>query len=164
MTVAYRGALIGASDFDPDTGIAVFPLTGTAPALKRGRVRVKLVSSDFQESKNIDTVGSDLLPNTRSIAVRLEVVAGPAISWVRPGSCVANRQRLVVAASSTARVTKVRVSIDGKRAGAAVKGRAGLWAAVGRRLAPGRHRLDAVVVDAAGRTAAARRIVPVCRS
>jgi hypothetical protein len=125
---------------------------------------MKLVSSDFQESKNIDTVGADLLPNTRSTAVRVQVVAGPAVTWVTPGSCVATRQRLVVAASSIARVKKVRFSIDGKRAGAAVKGRAGLWSALGRRLGPGTHRLEAVVVDAAGRTASARRIVPLCRN
>jgi hypothetical protein len=164
ITVAYHGALVGASEYDPDTGVAVFPLPGAAPALKRGRVRMKLVSSDFQESKNIDTVGADLLPNTRSTAVRVQVVAGPAVTWVTPGSCVATRQRLVVAASSIARVKKVRFSIDGKRAGAAVKGRAGLWSALGRRLGPGTHRLEAVVVDAAGRTASARRIVPLCRN
>jgi hypothetical protein len=165
LTVAYRGTLVGASTYDVDTGIAVFPLPATAPALSRGTVRVKLVASDFQESKNIDTVSQEILPNTRSTAVRLRVVDGPAVSWVTPGPCLAGQQRLVVAASSTVPVAKVRFSVDGLRAGVGgrVKGSPGLWSGRGRRVGTGKHRLEAVVVDAKGRTASARRIVPLCR-
>jgi hypothetical protein len=164
LTISYAGTLVGASDYDAETGVAVFSLPGSAPSLKRGIVHVKLASADFQESKNIDTVGSNLLPNTRTARVRVRVVDGPAVSWVSPGACVASRQRLLVAASSTVRVTRVRLSIDGGRAGTAVKGTGGLWSAGAGRLRPGRHRLEAVAVDAKGRRASARRIVPSCRS
>jgi minor extracellular serine protease Vpr len=162
LSLGYGGVLVGASDYDPDAGIAVFPLPATVTALKKGTMHVRLTSSDYQESKNVDTVGVAIMPNTRSRTVRLRVVDGPAAAWVAPGACVA--RRLVVAASSPRRVTRVRFAIDGKRVAVATKGTAGLWSAtVKRRLAPGRHRLDAVAVDASGSTASARRIVPACR-
>jgi subtilisin family serine protease len=162
LDIGYGGALVGASHYDPDTGVAVFPLPTSVAALKKGTAHVRLVSSDYQESKNIDTVGASIMPNTRSLRVRLDVVEGPALDWVTPASCLA--RRAVVAASSTRRVTQVRFSIDGRRVALVTKATSGLWTAVlRRRPARGSHRLEALVVDAKGRTASARRIVESCR-
>jgi hypothetical protein len=160
LSVGYAGALIGAADYDPETGVAVFPLPATATALKPGSTPVRLVSSDYQESKNIDTTGTAIMPNTRSLRVRLQVVGGPAVNWVAPAGCIA--RRLVVAASSTARVARVRFSIDGRRVAVVTRRKAGLWTATVRPPSRGGHRLDAVVVDAKGRTASSRRIVRAC--
>jgi hypothetical protein len=162
LEIGYGGMLVGASQYDPVTGVAVFPLPASVTALKKGATQVRLVSSDYQESKNIDTVGASIMPNTRSLRVRLHVVDGPAVDWVAPAGCVA--RRLVVAASSTRRVTQVRFSIDGRRIAVVTKAKSGLWtAAVTGRLGSGSHALEAVVVDAKGRTASARRIVASCR-
>jgi hypothetical protein len=161
LSVGYAGTLVGASDYDPATGVALFPLPATVAALKRGIVSLRLVSSDYQEAKNIDTVGTAIMPNTRSLRVKLRVVDGPAVDWVTPGACVA--RRLAVAASSTRPVRSVRFSIDGRRIAIAKRSNRGLWSAtIGRQPARGTHRLEAVVADAKGRTATARRIVRAC--
>jgi len=163
LTLSYRGELIGASDYDPVDGVAVFPLPSSMPALRPGTLRLRLVSSDFQESKNIDSEGANLLPNTRDVFVRLQVVNGPAVNWVAATACVKQRARLLVAASSTARVRSVRISVDNQRAKPATRGRGGLWGTNVADLARGRlHRVTAIVVDAKRRVATTRRIVPLC--
>ena len=58
LTIGYHGVLIGATSYDPVTGIAVFPLPASVPPLKAGTARLRMVSSDFQEAKNVDTVGT----------------------------------------------------------------------------------------------------------
>ena len=75
--------------------------------LAGGTVELRLVASDFQESKNIDTVGPSIMPNTRSTRVRVRVVAGNGRrrgSSLPSGACLAKEQELTVAASSTAQV------------------------------------------------------------
>jgi len=167
VTIGYRRILVGAASYDPLTGIAVIPLPLTAPLLKPGTASIRMVSSDFEEAKNIETVGTSIMPNTRTASATLHVVAGTAVDWLVPaaGACLAKQQRLVVAASSTRQVREVRFSIDGKQAAVVRKGVAGLWGTtVGTAaLRHGRHALVAVAVDRTGRSASERRIVSTCR-
>jgi len=166
LTVGYKGVLVGATSYDPLSGIAVFPLPATVPELRAGTVAFRFVSSDFQEAKNIDTVGPSIMPNTRFAHASVRVVSGTAVDWIAPtGVCLAQKQqRLVVAASSTRHVSRVRFTLDGRQVAVARNGSSGLWAATIQtsKLAGGRHTLAAVATDAKGGTASARRIVRVC--
>ena len=167
VTIGYRGVLVGAISYDPVTGIAVLPLPSTAPLLKPGTARLGMVSSDFQEAKNIDTVGPSIMPNTRTVSTKLHVVAGTAVDWILPaaGGCLAKSQPLVVAASSTRHLTAVRFIVDGKQKAVVRKSAAGLWGTTlsTTALPDGKHTLAAIAVEAGGRSVAEQRIVSVCR-
>jgi hypothetical protein len=115
-----------------------------------------MMSSDFQESKNVDTQGSKIMPNTRTAGASMHVVAGVAVDWL-----LTQCRRLEAAAGSPARVRSVRFDIDGRRVATVRHGVGGIWSA-SVRLARGRHVLVATAVDARGRAAAARRIVGTC--
>ena len=167
LTIGYARALIGAAAYDPSSGIALFPLPRQAPVLKAGKRTLSAEASDFQEAKNVDTLGDELLPNTAFARGPIRVVAGPTVTWLAPEvrECVAARPPLVVLAGSTARVRSVRF-FDGTRAlGTGRTGGAGLYSFTWRRAgaAKGRHTLRAVVTDARGRSAEARLVVRVCR-
>jgi len=167
VTIGYRGVLVGATSYDPLTGIAVIPLPSTAPPLAPGTAQLRMVSSDFQEAKNIDTVGPSIMPNTRTASTKLHVVAGTAVDWLVPaaGACLAKSQRLLVAASSNRRVTSVRFTVDGKQKAVVHRAAAGLWGThvATTALQHGRHTLEAVAVDSSGRSVSERRIVSACR-
>lgn len=156
LTVGYQGVLVGAGTFDRATGTATFALPASVPALRAGTVRVRLMSSDFQEAKNIDTSGRTLMPNTRTVSVRVRVVADTTVSWLR-ASC----RRLTVVAGSPRRVVAVRFAVDGRRVATDRSGRQGVWSR-GVRIARGKHVVVATAVDAKGRTASARRTVGSC--
>jgi hypothetical protein len=162
----YHGVLVGASAYDPVSGIVVFGLPAQAPALKPGRTRGIVFASDFQESKNLNPIGGDFLPNSTFVRARLRVVAGPAVTWLAPDAdgCAAKQERIVVAGSSTARVRRV-VFTDSGRAFATVRKGAGLYAATWRTsgLAPGKHVVAATLIDARGRSASVARRLRVCR-
>jgi hypothetical protein len=163
LAIGYKGALVGAGSFDRATGIAVFSLPASVPALKPGRTTARMRSSDYQEAKNIDTVGPRIMPNTRTAAADLRVVAGPAVDWLVParGRCVQPRQTLVVAASSTSSVASVRFAVDGKRVAVDRRGVQGLWSATVT-ISKGRHHVTATMVDAHGRTASETRSAGTC--
>jgi subtilisin family serine protease len=150
LTLGYRRTLVGASAYDPLTGIAVLPLSSSAPSLKPGIQRARIRAADFQETKNVNTAGTNVFPNTRFANVKLRVVDGPALTWI-----TATCTRLVVAASATTRVR--RVSFTGL--GAARRGPLGLYARTWHGRAA--TTIQADVVDAAGRTARAR--IQACR-
>ena len=167
LTLGYGGTLVGASAYDPDTGIAVFPLPARAAKLEPGTKKVKVQSSDFEEAKNVNTTGTNIMPNTRFANLTLHVVDGPVVTWIRPGAraCVGTTARLMVAAGSPAAVRSVRF-VDGRRTIGRVRkpaaGIAGItWRTKGLRRGP--HAIDAIASDADGRIASARRIVRVCR-
>jgi minor extracellular serine protease Vpr len=167
LVIAYRQALVGAAAYDPGSGLALFPIPQAAPALRPGRTRAIFLASDFQEAKNVDQAGANVLPNTRFQPARVRVVRGPALTWLSPTprTCAARRQGLLVAASATSRIRSVRF-YDGKRGVATVRrGVAGLYSATWRtnRTKKGRHALRAVVLDARGRTLSVRRVLRVCR-
>ena len=167
LVIAYRRVLVGAAAYDPGSGLALFSIPGAAPAFRAGRTPAVFLASDFQEAKNVDQAGANVLPNTRFQPARIRVVRGPALTWLIPASrgCAARRQSLLVAASSSARIRSVRF-YDGKRGVATVRrGVAGLYSATWRtrRAKKGRHALRAVVLDRRGRTLSARHVMRICR-
>jgi subtilisin family serine protease len=164
LTLGYEGMLVAASAYDPLTGVATFRLPQDAPALAAGRLRLRAVASDFQEAKNVDTVGSSVEPNTRTAALALRVVRAAAVDWLAPaaGGCAARPQPLLVAASAPAGIASVRVRLDGRPLAAARRD-GGVWAATWRRPARGRHVLLALARDRDGRVASARLSLPACR-
>jgi minor extracellular serine protease Vpr len=167
LVFGYHGALVGASAYDPITGLVAFGLPSDSPTLEPGKVPANFFGSDYQEAKNVNIVGNDIYPNSTFHDTTLKVVDGPAVTWLEPDArtCAAKREGLMVAASSTARVRRV-VFRDGRRTIASRPGNAsGLytaaWSNAGARKGP--HRLSATVVDITGRHAAAARRVSVCR-
>ncbi len=167
LVIGYRRVLIGAAAYDPVTGLALFPLPRQAPKLATGTVRAVIASSDFEEAKNVNTTGSNIMPNTRFKEVRIKVVSGPALSWIlpEPDACVARQQRLVVSVSATRKLRSVRF-VDGARTIGLDRGAGGGLAAITwttKSARPGRHALEAVATDASGRSVSARRVVRVCR-
>ena len=168
LVISYRGTLVGASAYDAASGIAIFGLPKSAPALKRGRTNLRLRASDYQEAKNVETLGYDIYPNTSFAQTNLRVVDGPAVTWLLPFSqdCLLKpTDALTVTASSTSKVRRVEFRVDGKLSKTVRRGRAGIytthWGTGG--LAKGRHVLTATVFDAAGRSASAKRTVRSCR-
>ncbi len=166
LTVGFHGILVGAESYDPESGVAVFPLPASVPALSGGSLKLRFVASDFQEAKNIDTVGPSIMPNTRTASARLTVVAGTAVDWILPmaGRCLKPGARLVVAASSTRRLAHVRFVLDRRQVGDARHGTDGLWGVSlpVSKLAAGKHTLVAAATDGNGRLTSVTRIVRAC--
>ena len=166
LALAYGRVAVGAAAYDPLSGLAVFPIPTQAPRLTATQT-VTLISSDYQESKNVNTSGQEIMPNTTFRRVRLRIVTRPTVVWLRPETrqCLARPQQLLVLGSSTAAIRSVRFLADGKAIRTVRGGVAGLystdWRARGLRR--GTHRLTAVLRDARGRTARATRVVRVCR-
>ena len=164
LVIGYKQTLLLASLYDPTTGLVLWALDG-APKIGLGKTPMLAIASDYQESKNIDTPGGAVLPNSAFAQTRLEVVDAPVVTWLLPkaGACLRSREALVATASSTKAVRGVRFMLDGKRIGFD-KGSAGLhsvvWNTAG--VKKGRHVLTAVVTDAGGRSATAWRGIRAC--
>ena len=165
LVIAFSGVLVGAQLYNPDTGLAVFPIPQTAPRIAVGRPRITVSAADFQEAKNANTYGDDILPNTRTTTKRLRAVRGTTLTWLAPfnRSCVERNEGLLVAAGG-ARIRSVRFFDGNRRIGLDRTGVAGLYSMTWRtrRAKRGVHRLRAVV-QARGRRLAATRVVRVCR-
>lgn len=166
LVLSYGKVLIGASLYDPVSGLLVFGLPPQAPALRPGRTPALVVASDYQEAKNINTVGNALMPNTTYHPATLRVVAGPTISWIEPAArtCAQKSTGLFVVADSTAHVSKV-VFHDGTRLIGSDRGASGsLYSKLWRTgaLKKGLHRLTATVLDTKGRAATAVRAFRIC--
>jgi hypothetical protein len=161
------GSQLGATTYDPDTGIAVFSIPREATALLPGTEFMQVFASDFQETKNINTEGTNPMPNSRFRGVRISVVNGPASSWITPnkGACLPARAKLQVAASSPAVISSVGFFDGNRQIGRVRKNVAGIysltWRTAGRK--KGAHVLRAVVSDVAGRESEAARPVKICR-
>ena len=167
LVIGYGQTLVGASAYDPASGIALFGLPRDAPALKAGRRTLGASAADFQEAKNVDSVGDQLLPNTAFATGPLRVVARPAVTWLAPErrQCVARTAQLAVLASSPVAVRSVRF-LDGQRPIAMVRrGAGGIFTTSWRNggAAKGSHQLRAIVTDAKGRKAESRLAVRICR-
>jgi hypothetical protein len=126
-----------------------------------------LIAGDYQETKNVNTSGPDIMPNTAFAPLKIRAVAGAAVTWIVPGTgqCVAKTVRLAVAASSTTAISSVQF-FDGTRPiGVDRKGDSDLffvdWKTA--RAKKGKHVLRAIVKAAGGKRAAATRLVRVCR-
>jgi hypothetical protein len=126
-----------------------------------------LSASDYQETKNVNTISDQIMPNTAFTPVTIVGVRGPAVTWLTPprAACVTGSVNLAVAASSDKKVRSVRFLVDGKQVALDRSGAAdifnGTWRA--RKAKHGAHRLSAVATDASGRHASATQSVRVCR-
>ena len=164
LTVGYKGALVAVGSFDWRTGIATFPLPNSVPALKGGTtVRTRMSASDFQESKNVDTTGDKIMPNTRSASAAMRVVPGVAVDWLAPAGCLRRGVRALVAAGGPAPLARVRFLLDGKLFATDRVDDQGIWSAgIGRRITSGKHLLVAVASDRKGRSARASIALRAC--
>jgi len=166
VVIGYGNSLVGVAAFDPKTGTAVIPIPSAAEALDAGRPKLLMLASDNQESKNVNTIGPNALPNTTIKTTSITVVNGPAITWIAPQAsvCAAKKERLVVVASDTAKISSVTFTEDTHKIATVKSGVAGLYAANWKTagLKKGGHVLAAVVVDRAGKRAIAVRGVRVC--
>jgi hypothetical protein len=166
LVLNYNNSLVGASAYDPFTGLIVFGIPSAAPAFKVGKTRAVVMASDYQEAKNINTVGNEIYPNSRFLLSRLTVVKGPTVTWIEPPAhvCALKSDRLVVVAGSTKKVKKVAFTDNGRKVGIDKAG-SGVYAITWKtgKLKKGTHKLLATVTDAAGHTAAAGRVLRVCK-
>ncbi len=167
LVIAYRQALVGAAAYDPGSGLALFPIPTAAQPFRAGRTRAVLLASDFQESKNVDQAGENVLPNTRFQPTRVRVVSGPALTWLSPSTrCLRGTPPAAARRGQLERADPLGALLR-RQAGIATVRRnvAGLYSATWRsaRARKGRHVLRAVVLDRRGRTFSARRVVRVCR-
>ena len=166
LVIGYGRTLVAAAAYDQASGLALFPLPAEAPALRAGRRQLATSAADFQEAKNVDSVGDELLPNTTFAVGPIRVVSGPTVTWVTPetGECVPARAPLFVLADSNVAVRSVRFFVKRKLVATVRKGADGIYTATWRRggAAKGRQTLRAVVTDAKGRKAEAQRVVRVC--
>jgi hypothetical protein len=166
LVLSYNQALVGAVAFDRATGVAIYPLPAAAPSVGAGRVQFAFLASDYQESKNANSYGGDVMPNTRVTALRLRVTRRPEITWLTPLArrCTAKRTPLLVLASATTGIRNVRFFDGNRRLRVVRSGVAGLYTMTWRTRSAkrGPHRLRAVV-SAGKRTAEASRVVRVCR-
>jgi minor extracellular serine protease Vpr len=163
-----KNVLLGASAYDPGTGLVLFVLPPNAPKIKAGnKTKALVIGSDNQETKNVNTISPNVLPNTTYKSVRLNVVSKPTVSWLVPrqNACLRTTTRLAVVVGSTKKLKTV-VFYDGKRKlGSKKPDSVGIsfddWNV--KQASKGKHVLHALVRDARGRTATSRRIVRVCR-
>ena len=168
LVIGYGQTLIGASAYDPASGIAIFGLPRQAPALKAGSPTLAASAADFQEAKNVDSVGDELLPNTAFASGALRGGRAAGRDLAHPGAA---------AVRGTDRAARRPGELDGRGPLRAVPrrpsddrhGDAGSPAASTRprggtgRAAKGAHQLRAIVTDARGRKAESRRAVRICR-
>jgi minor extracellular serine protease Vpr len=167
LVVNYNKALVGASAYDPATGLVVFGIPTAAPTFKPGKTNAIVAASDYQESKNINTVGNNLYPNTTFLRSKITVVNGPTVTWIEPPAhvCALKTDRLVVVGGSNKEVAEVVFRDNGKLIGTQKKGGGSVYSLTWKTgaLKKGVHRLTATVRDSAGHTAAAGRQLKVCK-
>jgi subtilisin family serine protease len=166
LVINYNDALVGASAYDPQTGLIVFGIPTAAPKLKAGKTNMITMVSDYQEAKNINTVGDSIYPNTNFKLTKLTVVNGPTVTWIDPPArvCALKNDRLIVVAGSTKKVKQVVFTDNGRRVGVDKTGidvYSAAWKTA--KLKTGTHKLLATVTDAAGHKAAAGRVLKVCK-
>jgi minor extracellular serine protease Vpr len=162
-----RQSTVGATLWDPATGIAAFSIPREALPLETGTQFMQVVASDYQESKNINTDSVSPLPNTRFAGLRAEAVSRPTVSWITPerGRCLAARQKLLVVANDNVQISSVGFFDGNRQIGRVRRNVAGLyemtWRTGGKRR--GAHTLRAVASDVRGREAEASNTVRICR-
>jgi hypothetical protein len=167
LVLNYNRVLIGASAYDPASGLIVFGIPKEAPAFKAGKTNAIVQASDYQETKNINTVGNDIYPNTAFRQTRLTVVKGPTVTWIAPppAVCALKDDRLTVVAASTKAVRSVTFTDGKRRIGVDRRGPDGIFSVPWktRELKKGTHTLHAKVVDVAGRSATAPLPIRICK-
>ncbi len=122
---------------------------------------MRLVASDYQESKNINTESTSPLPNTRFQGFRAQAVSRPTVTWITPekGKCLAARQKLQVVANDNVQISSVGFFDGNRQIGRVRRNVAGIyeltWSTAGKRR--GAHVLTA---DGVGRPRARGRGEP----
>jgi subtilisin family serine protease len=161
------GTRVGPVTYDAETGLAVFSIPRDVNPLPAGTEFMRVFASDFQETKNINTEGTNPMPNSRFAGVRMSVVNRPAVTWITPAknACLPARARLQVVANSPSVVSSVGF-FDGRRQIGRVRRHTNRiytlsWRTSGQRR--GVHTLTAVASDVRGREAESTLRVRVCR-
>jgi subtilisin family serine protease len=166
LVVGYKRILLLAAFYDPSSGLVIWLLDG-APKIGLGKTPMIAIASDYQEAKNVDQAGENILPNTAFRQFRLRGVVGPTITWLLPlrNQCVPKPASLAVSAGSKRGVRSVRFYDGHRLLGTRKRGVEGLFVFDWKRAKAtrGRHVLRAVVTDRRGRHAQAQRLVRVCR-
>ena len=166
LVVGYKQVLLLAALYDRSTGLAVWLLDG-APKIQRGKTPLTVVASDYQESKNVDQAGGNILPNSVFRKLRLRAVSSATVSWLLPAAraCVRRSAPLVVAGGSPRGVRSVRFFVGHRRISKQKGSPLGIYAATWRtkKASRGKHVLRVVLIDRKGRRAQAQRVVRVCR-
>jgi hypothetical protein len=159
----YGRVLLGASAYDPLSGLTIFDVPSDAPPLKPGNTTSILFANDYQETKNVNSVGGDLLPNSTFEPMRLKVVNGPTVTFLLPGrlGCSPRAVQLLAVGSSTVRTAHVAFADKGKTIARLGRNAAGVYAKTWH-AASGKHKLSVTLVDAKGRKATASRTIRVC--
>ena len=167
LVVNYGGALVGASAYDPVTGLTLFGIPAAAPKLKPGKTNATFMASDYQEAKNINTVGNDIYPNTTFEQTKLTVVNGPTLTWIEPPAnvCALKTERLTVVGASTTMVKQVAFADGKRRIGVDKTGSDSVYSVTWKtsKLTKGKHQLLATLTDASGRTVDAGLGIRVCK-
>jgi Subtilase family len=167
LVIAFRGVQVAAALYDPLSGLGIFTLPAQARTIPVGPTRAVVSASDFQETKNVNTISDQIMPNTAFSPVTIVGVRGPAVSWLEPAAsaCVARSEPLMVAASSDKRVASVRFLVDGKQVARDRTGPGDIFSGTwhSQKAHHGAHVLTAVATDAAGKHAEATRSVRVCK-
>ena len=166
LTIGYNDALVGASAYDPTSGLTVFGIPAAAPAFKPGKVELTFEASDYQEAKNINTIGNALMPNTAFLTKEITVVNGPTVNWIAPpaNACALKQDELTVVADSTKKVKDVVFSENGKRIGIDNGNTSEVYSHAWNttKLKKGKHLVVATVEDTAGRKASSARVLRIC--
>ncbi len=166
LLLLFGTSQLGAVSYDSQTGIAVFSIPREANPIRPGTEFMRIFASDYQETKNIGTEGTNPMPNSRFRGIRMTVVNGPAVTWISPnkGACLPPRAKLQVVATSPSVISSVGF-FDGNRQIARVRrNTTGIYTFTWRsKPRKGPHVLRAVASDVSGREAEAPRPVKVCR-
>jgi minor extracellular serine protease Vpr len=168
LVIAYNRIQLGAAAYDPVSGLALFPIPTQAPPLVRAQTRGTLSAADFQETKNVNTIGVNVLPNTAFAPASIKAVKGPSLSWLLPNTPACMRGSsidLLVVADSTRAVRSVTFHDARTRIGVDRTGVSGLYSVSWKlaRVRKARHVVTATVRNAGGRTYSARQVVRVCK-
>jgi minor extracellular serine protease Vpr len=167
LVIEYRPrVLLGAALYDPTSGLALFPIPHTAPPVGRGLFKGAVEAQDNQETKNIDQIGANVLPNTTIKGVNLRGTTRPSVTWLLPlgTSCARGNVSLAVAGSAPFKVTSIQFYDGGRLITTVRRGTLGLYTGVWRAgsVKRGPHHLR-VILHSGGRSAQARRNIRVCR-
>ena len=85
LVIEYRNnVLLGASLYDPASGLALFGIPRSAPPVRRGLFKGAALAADNQESKNVDQIGANVLPNTTIKRVNVRGTTRPTVTWLLP--------------------------------------------------------------------------------
>jgi subtilisin family serine protease len=167
LVLNYNKALVGASAYDPASGLILFGIPTAAPKFAPGKTASIMQASDYQESKNINTVGNSLMPNTTFLQSKITVVNGPTITWIEPPAhdCALKQDRLIAVGGSNTKVQSVTFSDNGKRIAIVKNGPGGVFSAAWHTagLKKGVHHLMVTLRDASGAAVAAGRQLKICK-